>query len=294
MEDATNVLVQRRRLAEALTAARKKAGKTQSEAAAVIDASLSKIQRIEKGTNTISTSDLKELLRFYEITQQWDQLLAMGREAKKTPWWDEYRTNAPKGLLALIEHESLASAVKQFETMFVPGILQTENYARAVLEAYYDEKAEPGRVNALVELRTKRQELFEAEDPPRFHFVLDEPVIDRVVVGHSVMREQLRWLIEMTNRQNVTIEIIPFTAGLHPGMSGLPFEIIEFDSEGGTAIALEGNGDVLAEETSHGVAISNKRENVRNRRETFDRLSGIALNQGDSIKLLNEVADKMK
>src|SRR6185437_860630 len=129
MEDATNVLVQRRRLAEALTVARKKADKTQAEAAAAMDSSLSKIQRIEKGTNTINISDLKELLRFYNVTEQYDQLLTLGREARKSPWWGEYRTSAPRALLALIENESVASAIKQFETTFIPGILQTENYA---------------------------------------------------------------------------------------------------------------------------------------------------------------------
>jgi transcriptional regulator with XRE-family HTH domain len=294
MEDATNVLVQRRRLAEALTDARQKAGKTQAEAAAAMDSSLSKIQRIEKGTNTIKTSDLKELLRFYEITEQWDQLLALGREARKPPWWGKYRTSAPRGLLALIENESAASAIKQFETTFIPGILQTENYARAVLEAYHDDKVKPGRVNTLVELRTKRLGLLDAENPPRFHFVLDEPVIKRVVANRSVMREQLRRLVEVTNRQNVTIEILPYAAGLHPGMGGLPFEIIEFDSEDGESTALEGNGDVVVEETSHGVDITNKPETVRSRRETFDRLSGMSLNRGDSIKFLNQVADEMK
>jgi len=294
MEDATNVLVQRRRLAEALTVARKKADKTQAEAAAAMDSSLSKIQRIEKGTNTINISDLKELLRFYNVTEQYDQLLTLGREARKSPWWGEYRTSAPRALLALIENESVASAIKQFETTFIPGILQTENYARAVLEAYHDDKAEPGRVNALVELRTKRLELLDAENLPRFHFVLDEPVLHRVIANRSVMREQLRRLVEVTNRPNVTIQILPFTAGLHPGMGGLPFEIIEFASEEGARIAVEGNGDVVVEETSHGVDITNKLEKVRSRWETFKRLSEMSLNQGDSIKFLNEVADEMK
>ena len=294
MGDATNVLVQRRRLAAALTTARKNAGKTQAQAAAAMESSLSTVQRIEKGITRIKINDLRELMRFYGITDQWDQLLDIGRDARKPPWWGKYRKDAPKGLLTLIEHESVASAIKQFETTFVPGILQTEDYAGAVLEARYDEKTHPGRVKALVELRTKRRELLDVENPPRFHFVLDESVIHRVVGGRPIMREQLHQLIEATNKPNVTLEIVPFAAGAYSGMGISPFEIVEFTAEGAGEPVSGGNGEVLFEESSHSESFSNKPEDVLNRQELLERLERTSLGPQESVALLGEVADTMK
>src|ERR1700733_3264702 len=224
-----NPLMQRRRLRAELKKARQAKELTQEQVARETDWSLSKIIRIEAGSSGVSANDLKALLRLYEITEveQVDTLLALAKAARERSWWSGYRDVAPPLLLQLIEYESAASAIKQFESVFVPGILQTEDYARAVIQDYYDERPGSDRLRALVELRVRREELLDSENPPAFHFMLDEAVARRLVGGSTVMKRQLRRLIELAERPHIAIEVFPFSAGLHFGMKG-PFEIIEF------------------------------------------------------------------
>ena len=146
----------------------------------------------------------------------------------KAPWWSRYRDVAPTTLLELIDYESAASAISQFETTFVPGILQIEEYASAILRVFHGETSAPERVDALVELRTRRRELLTSEHAPKFSFVLDESVIHRLVGSPSIMRQQLENLVNVAKLPNVVIQVVPFTAGQHPGMKG-PFEVVEFD-----------------------------------------------------------------
>ena len=192
--------------------------------------SLSKMNRIERAKSGISTNDLRVLLPFYGITDQERvrQLLDLARAAKQSPWWQSYGDVASGELLELMNYESASSAISQFEPTFVPGILQTEDYASAVLQVFNDEK--PGeRVDRLVKLRTERRRLLEErENAPEFSFVLDESVIRRLVVSHAVMRQQLQHLVSVGKQQNVRIQVVPFTAGIHRGMKGA-FEVVQFE-----------------------------------------------------------------
>ena len=216
-----------------------------------MDWSLSKIIRIESASSGISANDLKALLQLYGVKDpgQVDSLVTLARAARERSWWSAYRDVAPQSLLQLIEYESAAHAIRQFETLFIPGILQTEDYASAVIQNYYDEGPGSDQLRALVELRTRREDLFDGENPPSFHFILDEAVVRRLVVGPSVMRRQLRRLIEVANKPNITMEIIPFSAGLHPGMKG-PFEIIEFaDPSDSDIVFMESpRGDIISDD----------------------------------------------
>jgi transcriptional regulator with XRE-family HTH domain len=283
-DDGASVPARRRLVAE-LKRARNAKGLTQSRTAEAMEWSQSKIQRIEKGSSGIKTNDLRVLLQFYGITdkEQRDQLLELARDARKPSWWSEYRDNAPKELLTLIDYESMASVIRQFETVFIPGILQTEEYARAVLEIFYDEKTASGRVDALVELRKKRQELLSPESGLSFYFVLDESAIRRVVGGYSGRRLQLYRLIEVAKSPNVTIEVVPFSAGINPGMKG-PFEIIEF--------ADESDEDLVFEENSRGDTFLSDSAAVTRHREVFERLEKVSLNPDDTVALLRNVADE--
>src|SRR5580700_3556573 len=129
MADGASPLVQRRRLRAELRRARQERDLTQEQVASDMEWSLSKIIRIEGGSTGISANDLKALLRLYEITdpERTDQLTALARAARERSWWSAYRDVAPPALIQLIEYESAASAIRQFESMFVPGILQTED-----------------------------------------------------------------------------------------------------------------------------------------------------------------------
>jgi len=281
--DSASPLMQRRRLRNELRTARLTRELTQEQVAKAMDWSLSKMNRIEKAKTGISTNDLKALLPLYGITDQerTEELLALARASRQTPWWRGYGDVAPATLLALIDYESAASAISQFEPMFVPGILQTEEYALAVLRVSYGEGSPAERVPALVDLRTRRRDLLTSEGAPAFSFLLDESVIRRPAGSPAVMSRQLLHLASLADLPNVTIRIVPYAAGLHPGMRGA-FKVIEFDDEPAENVAfLEGpQGDFISDDPGETASYL----------ETFGRIARIALGPADSAGLLREAA----
>jgi transcriptional regulator with XRE-family HTH domain len=286
MGDSASPLMHRRRLRNELRAARQDKGLTQEQVANAMEWSLSKMNRIEKAKTGISANDLKVLLPLYGITDKdkTEVLLALARASRQTPWWRGYADVAPSTLLELIDYETAASSIRQFEPMFVPGILQTEEYALAVLRATYGEGSPAERVPALVDLRTRRRDLLSSEGAPAFSFILDEAVIHRLVDSPAVMSRQLVHLVTLADLPNVTIRVVPFTAGLHPGMKG-PFKVIEFDDEP--------DEDVTFLEGPRGDFISDDPEETKSYLETFKRITQIALGESESVGLLHKVAGEM-
>lgn len=286
MADGGNPLMQRRRLRSELKRARQAKELTQEQVAREMDWSLSKIIRIEAGTSGISASDLKALLRRYGITDsgQVENFLTLARAARERPWWSGYRDVAPSALLQLIEYESAASVIRQFESMFVPGILQTDDYARAVIQDYYDERPGSNKLHALVELRVRREELLDSGNAPQFYFMLDEAVVRRLVGGSTVMKRQLERLVELAGKPHITIEVIPFSAGLHPGMKG-PFEIIEFSDPL--------DSDIVFLESPRGDIVSDKPEETLAYREAFERMGRASLGLHDSVARISGLAGEM-
>lgn len=248
--------------------------------------SLSKMNRIEKAKTGISANDLKALLPLYGITdeERTEELLTLAREARQSPWWKRYSDVAPAALLELIDYESAASAISQFETIFVPGILQTEDYASAVLQVFYDEKSAPDQLAALVALRTRRTDLLTNENAPNFSFVLDESVIHRVVGSPAVTRQQFIHLVDVAKQSNVTIRVVPFTAGLHPGMKG-PFEIVEFeDTPDENLVFLEGPSDDIVHDDP---------KETRKYLDDFERITEMSLGPSESLDRLRAAAGEM-
>jgi transcriptional regulator with XRE-family HTH domain len=288
MAEVGSPLVQRRRLRTELKKARQESGLTQEQVASEMEWSLSKTIRIESASSVsgIRANDLKALLQLYGVKdpEKVDSLLALARVARERSWWSAYRDIAPPSLLKLIEYESVASAVQQFETIFIPGILQTEDYARAVIQDYYDYRPGSDTLRALVELRTQREDLFDAENRPSFKFILDEAVVRRLVGGSSVMRRQLKRLIAVADKPKVTVEVIPFSAGLHTGMKG-PFEIIDF--------ADPSDSDIVYLETPRGDIFSEDPEEALRYREAFDGLRKASLGPRDSLARIAEIVDEM-
>lgn len=283
MGDIASPLMLRRRLRTELRTARLKKGLTQEHVAKTMEWSLSKMNRIEKAKSGISANDLKALLPLYGITdkERIEELVALARAARQNPGWRRYSDVAPAELLELIDYESAASAVSQFETMFVPGILQTEEYASAVLQFFYDEKSAAERVSALVDLRTRRRDLLTRENAPQFYFVLDESVIHRLVGSPSVTSRQLRHLVGVAELPNVTIQVVPFAAGLHPGMKG-PFEIVQS--------ADTPDENIVFLEIPRGDIISDDPKEIQNYLEAFERITGTSLGPSDSVDRLRKAA----
>jgi transcriptional regulator with XRE-family HTH domain len=286
-KDNASPFMLRRRLRTELLAARLGCDLTQQAVAEAMEWSMSKMNRIEKAKTGISKNDLEALLKLYGITdkERTEQLLAWGREARQSPWWQSYSDVAPAELLELMDYESASSAIRQFETMFVPGILQTEDYASAVLRAFYDEKSadeKPAeRVSRLVDLRTQRRALLTSENAPDFSFVLDESVIRRPVASPSVMSQQLHHLVDVMELSNVTIQVAPFSTGLYLGMKGA-FEHVHFaDTPDDDIVFLEGtDGDV----------INDKPEKVSTYLEAFKQIAGASLSPADSADRLLKAA----
>jgi transcriptional regulator with XRE-family HTH domain len=289
MANGGSPLVQRRRLRAELRKARQATDPplTQEQVAHEMDWSMSKIIRIEAGSSGIRANDLKALLQLYGVKDpgQVDSLLALARAARERSWWSKYKDVAPPSLLQLIEYESAAHTVRQFENLLIPGILQTEDYARAVIESYYEERPGSDQRRALVELRTQREKLFDGDNPPSFHFIFDEAVLRRPVGGESVMHRQLRRLLEVAERPNITMEVVPFSVGLHPGMNG-PFKVIEF------ADALD--KDIVFLESPRGDIISDNLEETLGYRKKFDTLSEVSLGPQGSLAYIAKVADKLR
>ena len=285
--DRPSPVVQRRRLRTELRKARHDAGLTQEQVAEAMDWSLSKLIRIEAGSVGISTNDLKALLRHYQIDDPdlTSDLVGLARAARERAWWSVYRDVAPPGLLQLIGYEAASFIVRNFETLLVPGLLQTEEYARAVVWPL-EERATTERVDTLVEIRMRRQEQLDRDDPPLLFFIVDEAVVRRVIGGRDVMRRQIRHLIEMAARPNVTIEIAPFSAGSHPGLTG-PFVIVEFPDPGDDDVLfLEARGDMIR------AGISEEGETLAHR-EVFEQLRQLSLGPDGSVAYLGKLADEM-
>lgn len=272
MSPVQDAAVQRRRLRGELRRAREAAGHTQRDVALAMDWSLSKLTRIESGKVGISTNDLRALLNHYGVNDaaEVDRFIKMARTSKtERAWWTGYREAISPQFLSFLSYENSASAIYHFEPMVVPGLLQEEEYARAVLQALSG-SATSRRVEELVELRMKRQEeLLYRQDPPEMLFIMDEAALHRWIGGHDVMRHQLLHLRQIAAEQSkVTIEVIPFTAGAHPGMKG-PFVILEF--------ADDVDEDVLFLEDFRGDVISrDEREEIDPAREALGTLRDLA------------------
>jgi len=280
MGDGPRQVVKRRRLRAELRNARVAADLTQEHVADAMEWSPSKIIRIEAGSVGVSANDMKELLRLYQVTdpKRVDELLTLARVARERS--TTYR-DAPPKLQKFIDYEAAASAIRMFQTILVPGLLQTEEYARSVIRTLRPE-ASKAQVDASVTIRMKRQELLERTDPVELLFVVDEAVIRRQVGGEDVMRRQVRHLAKMATKENVTLEVVRFGAGAHPGMQG-PFVILEFpDTE---------DDDVLYLETSHGeLIIKDDPEEIATHEERLAALRKLSATPKDSVAFLKRVA----
>lgn len=283
--DDISPVVPRRRLRTELRKARLDAGQTQSDVAVAMDWSLSKVIRIEAGTVSISTNDLKALLRHYKIVDpaRTEELIALAKAARDRTWWSEYRDVATSGLLQLIGFESAASVRRNFEPLVIPGLLQTREYARAIIHAL-DDGIAPDRVEALVEIRMKRQELVDRPNPPQLFFILDEAAIRRVTGDPDLMRRQLRHLMEVAEKPNVMIEVVPFSAGVHPGMRG-SFVVLEFPDPA--------DDDVLyVEDAEGGLVVREDQEEIQTYREIFEQLGDVALKPKESLSHIGRLVDE--
>jgi transcriptional regulator with XRE-family HTH domain len=201
---------------------------TLEDAGHVIRASGSKMSRLETGRVGFKDRDIADLLTFYGITDEEQRTLlrALARSANAQGWWHDYSDVLPNWFEAYVGLEEAATSIRAYEIQFVPGLLQTEEYARAVTLLGHA-NAPADEIDRRVRLRMGRQTLLTRPHPSHMWAVLDEAVLRRPVGRPGVMRAQLKYLLEVADRPNVTIQTIPFQFGGHAAAGG-PFSILRF------------------------------------------------------------------
>jgi transcriptional regulator with XRE-family HTH domain len=201
---------------------------TPAQAGDAIRATHSKISRLERGRSGAKQRDVADLLTLYGVTDEAEreQVLAFARQASTPGWWQQYNDVLPRWFELYLGLERAASVIRIYEVQFVHGLLQTEEYARAVI-LIANAHAPADEIDRRVSVRMKRQQLLTQTDAPEVWAVLDEAVLRRAPAAPGVMRAQLEHLLEMTNLPNVTLQIVPFDVGPHAAAGG-PFTILRF------------------------------------------------------------------
>ncbi|WP_343238299.1 helix-turn-helix transcriptional regulator [Streptomyces sp. SID13031] len=207
---------------------REAAGISRADAGWQIRASESKVSRMELGRVGFKERDVNDLLDLYEMKdpQERERLMELARAANNPGWWSRYGDVMPSWFSNYVGLEVAAKLIRTYELLFVPGLLQTEDYARAVVQlgkSYLPAE----EINQRVALRVTRQQILTRPDPARLWIVLDEAALHRPVGGRVTMREQIEHLIEASQRPNVTLQIMPFSSVGYPDAGGA-FSILRF------------------------------------------------------------------
>jgi transcriptional regulator with XRE-family HTH domain len=272
--------VRRRRLASELRRLREAAELTIDEVGEKLECSASKISRIETGHVGVTPRDARDMLELYGIMgDEQDALVQLAREARKRGWWYPYNELFTGSFVGL---ETDAKTLRAYQALLVPGLLQTERYARTVIRAMRPD-ADEVEIKRRVAARMARQQLLNEPSPPEYWAVMDEAVLRRVVDGPEVMAEQLYRMMTVGRMPNVTIQVVPFSAGAHPGMEG-PFLILGFPEQADPDV-------VYVDSTASGIYLENTPD-VRRYSMMFDHLRAVALKPDDSLALVEEAAGR--
>ena len=278
MAGPNGAVVRRLHLGRILRELREHAGLSLEVAAPALDWSSSKLSRIENGRQGVDVHGVRTMMDVYGVGgPQWGELLDLTRSASEKGWWRAYGLD-DKGYVPL---EAEATLIRDATAAFVPGLLQTDAYARAVFAAVLHPRNEI-ELDNLTAIRTRRQgRLTSAEDPLELVAVVDEAVLRRPVGGPAVMRAQLTHLVDVAALDRITMQVLPLSLGAHPGLSA-PFTLLTF---GGIDF-----GDMVYVEHPVGALHINKADEVAVAKLTFDRLRSLALDPDDSVELIRRVA----
>jgi hypothetical protein len=261
---------------------REAAGITPERAGHEIRASRSKISRMETGHVGFKTRDINDLLTLYGVTdeQERSRILSITRQASQPDWWDRYSDVLPAWFENYLGLESAAATIRSFETQFVPGLFQTEDYARAVTQLGH-QASSPDQIERRVGLRLKRQDLLTRAIPSRIWSVMDEAVLRRPIGGPAVLRAQLRRLVNVAALPHVTLQVVPFSRGGHAGASG-SFSILRFTEQD--------LSDVVYVEQLTSALYLEQRSDVEHYLVVMDQLSTEALTPDDTVGFIEQAA----
>jgi transcriptional regulator with XRE-family HTH domain len=268
-------------LGRQLQALREKSGLSYQQAADAIYSSEWTIRRIEAGKGALKPLNIKSLLVTYGVTdvREIDAFLALARDASKPGWWHSYSDVLPDWFKVAVGLEESASLIRTYQPQVVPGLLQTEAYARAITAASFPSEKEED-TERRVALRLARQDLLRRPAPPEYWVILEETVLRRPIGGPEVMRGQIEHLIETAARPNITIQVLPFATGWHPALYGM-FNIFRFPDD---AIP-----DVVYSEGLTGASYLNKPEETSKYIEALDRMAAQAATPDQTITIQQEI-----
>ena len=273
--------MRRRQLAQALRELREQAGIKVETVAERLDLSRSAIAAFESGRNLVSQPVLETLLRLYGAYEKFDVLNELRREAKKPGWWSTYRL--PPWLKSYVGLESDAQVARAFSLELVPGLLQTEEYARQLSSMG---KLSGDEIERRVAARLQRQQRLTDPDPLTFSAVISEGALRRLLAEPAAMAvAQLRHLASSARLSNVRLHVLPFTAGLHHSMSG-SFTLLSF----APGVSL----DIAYQEYAVGGHLVDEQDDVRKLADVYDQLQGQALDEEASLAVISELMESME
>jgi len=272
--------VRRKRLGIELRRLREHAELTCEDVGQRLECSGTRISRMETGRISVRPGDVRELLEVYGVSgAEADSLVQLAREARRKGWWHTYGRVLPTWFEAYIGLESEAVRLHDFQSLVIPGLLQTEDYARAVLRAGPHARSS-AEIDRQVALRMERQKILSQAEPPDVWMVLSESVLRVHVGGPAIMRAQLRQLAGVAERPNITLQVLPLAtvAHVHPVS---PFTMLEFPNTADPAV-------VYLEHLTGSLFLENEDE-VRRYRVIFDHLRAESLGTGESADLIAQV-----
>lgn len=276
--------MRRRRLAAELRRLRHEAGLSIEDVATALGWQPSKLSRVENRQVGISTADLRKLLGLYKVEDEAfrDQLTDMARRATERGWWQSYSGDVvPSALANLIGLETEARTIRSYEPELVPGLVQTEAYARAVMRAWQPSWT-AADIDRRVEIRLGRQDVLRpAGASPLTSCIINEAVLRRTVGGNEVMHEQVEVLAKERDPANVTVQVLPFNSGAHPAMAG-PFQILTFYDPGDLGV-------VHLESAMTAITLE-RPEELRRYDEIWGSLQARALSPEDSRVMMRSYA----
>ncbi|WP_432096978.1 helix-turn-helix domain-containing protein [Streptomyces sp. bgisy100] len=280
MASHVNPTVRRRRLGQELRRLRELKGMTAEEVADRLLVSQSKISRLENGRRSISQRDVRDLCGVYEVEDHRivDSLMQMAKDSRQQGWWHAFG-DIPYSVYIGLETD--AASLRVYEPQVMPGLLQTRAYAEAVITGALPEASQTD-IEKRVQVRVRRQERITSEENPlRLWAVLDESTVRRMVGGRQIMRDQLDHLIELSQLPHVTVQIMPYTMGAHPGVTG-QYTILEFpDAADSSVVYLEGvTSDLYLE----------KANDVQSYSVMYEHLRAQALNVEQTRQFITDVA----
>lgn len=271
-------MVRRRQLARQLRVLRERAGLTLEAAAPELDWSTSKLSRIETGQQAVDVHGVRSMLDLYRVGgDDWAEIIELCREARQRGWWRAYGL----GDDSYVGFENEATTVLDYTLAYIPGLLQTAEYARAVIKTAEGRR---DRLSNFVTARLIRQErLSSAEHPLELITVIDEGGLRRVVGNPRIHRAQLHHLLHAADLDSVTLQVLPASVGAHAAMVS-PFTILQF--------ADLGEPDLAYVEHTLGALFIEKKPDVQRARLLFDKLRSNALSPTDSVDLIKQLADQ--